>query len=147
MFYQNFDDNITAKYGVLCYKTGPFKSFAVPVILGHGMKFKSYISAWELGTTCFQKMTEEEYEQVDKAWSKSNGSDGHGMIIHGCGWWSHPNPIVPTVLPIPVLNWRPSILPPWHCDWTRKPQYHCFTTPRSLANDSSGHHPNFDCYL
>ena len=60
---------------VLCYKTGLFKCFAVPVILVHTMKFESYTGSG------IRPHINDDVDADDDL---------------------DPNPIAPTVLPIPV---------------------------------------------
>jgi hypothetical protein len=107
MFYQNFDDNITTKYGVVL-RNWPLQKFCSPSDIGSRNEVRVLYQAWESGTTYFQKMTEEEYNEWDKA-RFQNAVDQ--MVADDDDVDAdndlNPNPVVPTVLPIPVPQLTP----------------------------------------
>ncbi|KAG2158625.1 uncharacterized protein EDB93DRAFT_1076728 [Suillus bovinus] len=63
MLYVNFEENIMAKYGVVC-EGWPLQEFCSPGDIG--LHTEVLNSAWKLRTAKFQKMSKAEFEQWDK---------------------------------------------------------------------------------
>ncbi|KAG2089110.1 hypothetical protein BD769DRAFT_1316496, partial [Suillus cothurnatus] len=65
MLYVNFEENIMAKYGVVC-KGWPLQKFCSPGDIGSHTEVKVLNSAWKSRTAKFRKMSKAEFEQWDK---------------------------------------------------------------------------------
>jgi hypothetical protein len=65
MFYVNFEENIMAKYGVVC-EGWPLQKFCSPGDIGSHTEVKVLDSAWTTGTARFRKMSKAEFEQWDE---------------------------------------------------------------------------------
>ncbi|KAG1729063.1 uncharacterized protein EDB91DRAFT_1085846 [Suillus paluster] len=65
MFYVNFEENITAKYGVVC-EGWPLLKFCSPGDIGSHTEVKVLNSAWKTGTAKFWKMSKAEFKQWDE---------------------------------------------------------------------------------
>jgi hypothetical protein len=65
MFYQNFDENITAKYGVVI-KNWPLQKFCSPGDIGSRIELKVLYQSWQSGATYFQKLSREELSQWEE---------------------------------------------------------------------------------
>ncbi|KAG1902816.1 uncharacterized protein F5891DRAFT_978291 [Suillus fuscotomentosus] len=63
--YVNFEENITAKYGVVC-EGWPLLKFCSPGDIGSHTEVKVLNSTWKTGTEKFQKMSKAEFKQRDK---------------------------------------------------------------------------------
>jgi hypothetical protein len=62
MYYVNFDDNITAKYGIVL-ENWPLKKLCSPADIGSQNEVKVVLNAFKSGATCFRKLSEAEFEQ------------------------------------------------------------------------------------
>jgi hypothetical protein len=60
MYYQNFDDNITAKFGVIV-KSWPLAKFCSPNDIGSRVELNILHNAWQSGTAHFYKMSDVEF--------------------------------------------------------------------------------------
>ncbi|THU89321.1 hypothetical protein K435DRAFT_865402 [Dendrothele bispora CBS 962.96] len=65
MYYKNFDDHITAKYGVKIVNW-PLEKFCCPSELSTRVDIQVLRNAWESGTTYFYKMTSSEWKEWDE---------------------------------------------------------------------------------
>jgi len=66
MYYKNFDDNITAKYGVVC-KGWPLAKFCSPADIGSRNEVEILYNAWKTDTTTFQRLTSDEWASWNDA--------------------------------------------------------------------------------
>ncbi|KAK7434981.1 hypothetical protein VKT23_019886 [Stygiomarasmius scandens] len=65
MYYKNFDDHITAKYGIKIVNW-PLEKFCCPSELSTRVDVQVLRNAWESGSTYFYKMTSAEWNEWDK---------------------------------------------------------------------------------
>lgn len=65
MYYSNFDENITAKYGVKVIGW-PLDKFCPPSDLTSRVEVLLLFRAWESGTARFYKMTTQELDDWDQ---------------------------------------------------------------------------------
>jgi hypothetical protein len=84
MFYSNFDDNITSKYGVVI-ENWPLKKFCSPGDISSKPELQVLYHAWKSGSTVFRKMSRTEFEDWEDARFRerlaetvSNGADNNG---------------------------------------------------------------------
>ncbi|KAG1869943.1 hypothetical protein F4604DRAFT_1583844 [Suillus subluteus] len=75
MYYVNFDENITAPYGVVL-DNWPLKKFASPGDIGSMVEVKIVYNAFRTGATKFRKLTAAEWEDWDE--TRFNNAMGHG---------------------------------------------------------------------
>jgi hypothetical protein len=80
MFYQNFDTNITAKYGVVI-ENWPLEKFSSPSDIGSRNEIRVLLQAWESGTTRFRKLSDEELTQ----WEDAQFQEAMGQMVGGGG--------------------------------------------------------------
>ncbi len=59
MYYTNFSNNITRRYGIVI-KNWPLKRFCGPNDLGTKLDVQTLLNSWTTGVTSFYKMSEEE---------------------------------------------------------------------------------------
>lgn len=62
MFYQNFDDSITNKYGVVIDRW-PLEKFCSPSDLKSRNEVNVLFNSWSSGTTFFRRLTSREWEE------------------------------------------------------------------------------------
>jgi hypothetical protein len=62
MYYVNFDDNITAKYGVVI-ENWPLPKFCAPGDVSSRNELRVLFHSWQSNTTRFRKLTPEEFEK------------------------------------------------------------------------------------
>jgi hypothetical protein len=65
MYYQNFDDNITAKFGVVV-ENWPLKKFCNPSEVGSRYELKTLFHAWQSGATRFRQLSDVELEEWEE---------------------------------------------------------------------------------
>jgi hypothetical protein len=65
MYYQNFDENVTAKYGVII-KGWPLAKFCSPSDVGSRNKLKILLQAWQSSMTHFELLSNDELEEWEK---------------------------------------------------------------------------------
>ena len=80
MFYQNFDRNITAKYGVII-ENWPLETFSSPSDINSRNEIRVLLQAWESGTTRFRKLSDEEFAQ----WEDAQFQEAMGQMVRGGG--------------------------------------------------------------
>ncbi len=66
MFYVNFEDHITARFGVVL-ENWPLKKFAVPGSLSR-IELEVLLNAWQNGMTRFRDLTDDEWEEWMEAY-------------------------------------------------------------------------------
>jgi hypothetical protein len=76
MFYQNFDNNITAKWGIVI-RNWPLPKLCSPSDVGSRNEVRVLYQAWESGTTYFQKMTEDEFNE----WEDNRFKDALDQMV------------------------------------------------------------------
>jgi hypothetical protein len=76
MFYQNFDNNITAKWGVVL-KNWPLPILCSPSDIGSRNEVRLLYQAWESGTTYFQRLTEDEFNE----WENNRFNDALDQMV------------------------------------------------------------------
>jgi hypothetical protein len=65
MFYQNFDDRITANWGIVL-RNWPLAKLCSPSDVGSRNELQVLYQAWESNTTHFQKLTETEFKEWEE---------------------------------------------------------------------------------
>lgn len=75
MYYVNFNENITAPYGVVL-NNWPLKKFASPGDIGSMVEVKIVYNAFRTGATKFHKLTAAEWEDWDE--TRFNNAMGSG---------------------------------------------------------------------
>lgn len=82
MYYQNFDSNITEKYGVIV-ENWVLRKFCSPSDVASRTELKMLLAAWQSGTTRFRKLSDEELEEwrekrFQAALNESKSSEDEG---------------------------------------------------------------------
>jgi len=70
MYYMNFDDNITAKWRVVC-EGWPLPKFCSPADLSTRNDVKLLLHSWKNGSTKFRRLSDEEFEKWEQEWFQS----------------------------------------------------------------------------
>jgi hypothetical protein len=65
MYYQNFDENITAKLGIII-ENWPLSKFCSPSDIGSCNELKILFQAWQSGATCFRQLSDDEWEEWEE---------------------------------------------------------------------------------
>lgn len=66
MYYKNFDENITAKYGVVC-RSWPLQKFCSPADLSSRNEVEILYNAWKTGTASFERMSDADWTSWNDA--------------------------------------------------------------------------------
>lgn len=65
MYYNNFDDNITAKWRIVC-EGWPLQKFCSPANLSTRNEVELLLNSWKSGTTKFRRLGDEEFENWEQ---------------------------------------------------------------------------------
>jgi hypothetical protein len=93
MYYQNFDDNITAKYGVVI-DGWPLEKFCSPSDITSGTKVLVLCQSWESGATRFCKLTPTELANWENKWFEAKRQEEATAASTGHHDGEHSSPLI-----------------------------------------------------